>query len=138
MGDRAEVERVVRQAYTARERNDLEGFMEVFAERPFFRIAGTRLTSPVTMASSGRDELRRVLEELIAAFCWIDHTIVTMLIEGPKAAVFGRIRFRAASTGDLFETEVADFIEVKDGRIVSLTKFCDTALAAYLMEPAEQ
>jgi ketosteroid isomerase-like protein len=52
--------------------------------------------------------------------------------------VFGRVRFRAASTGDLFETEVADFIEVKDGRIVSLTKFCDTALAAYLMAPAEQ
>jgi ketosteroid isomerase-like protein len=31
------------------------------------------------------------------------------------------------------ETDVADFIEVRDGRITSFIEFCDTALAARLM-----
>jgi ketosteroid isomerase-like protein len=133
MGDRAEVERVVRRAYAARKRNDLEACLEVFADRPIFRMAGARVTSPVAMTSTGQIELRKTLGELIGAFEWIDHTIISMVIDGSRAAVHGRVKMESTATGDVVETDVADFIEVKDGRIVSFTEFCDTALAARLM-----
>jgi ketosteroid isomerase-like protein len=54
------------------------------------------------------------------------------LIDGAKAAVRARIRLTSTINGQSGETEVADFIEVKDGRVVSFVQFCDTAFAAKL------
>lgn len=136
MVDRAEIERLVRHAYAARKRNDLEACLKVFADKPVFRMAGAHVTSPVAMASTGQIELRKTLEDLIRAFEWIDHTIVSMVIDGPRVAVHGRVKLEATATGDVVETDIADFIEVKDGRIVSFTEFCDTALAGRLMANA--
>ncbi len=132
-GDTSEVESIVRQAYAARKRNDLEGCLAVFAEKPMFRMAGAKLASPIAITSTGTVELRKTLGDLISAFEWIDHTIVSMVIQGSKAAVHGRVKLEAAATGDVVETEIADFIEVKDGRIVSFTEFCDTALIGPLI-----
>lgn len=133
MNERAEIERVIRQAYAARKRNDLEGCLQVFADKPVFRMAGTQVTSPVAQVSKGQTELRETLKTLIQAFEWIDHTIITIVIDGSRAAVHGRIKLEAAATGDVVETDVADFFEIRDGRIVSFTEFCDTALAARLI-----
>lgn len=133
MTERAEIEQIIRQAYAARKRNDLEGCLKVFADKPEFRMAGAHLASPVAMASAGRSELRETLEKLIRAFEWIDHTIISIVIDGSKAAVHGRVKLESAATGDVVETEVADFIEIHEGRITSFTEFCDTALAARLM-----
>jgi ketosteroid isomerase-like protein len=133
MSERAEIERVIRQAYAARKRNDLEACLKVFADKPVFRMAGARVTSPVATASRGQVELRAVLGSLIRDFEWIDHTIVSIVIDGSKAAVHGRIKLESTVTGDVVETDVADFIEIRDGRITSFIEFCDTALAARLM-----
>ncbi|MEZ5786546.1 MAG: nuclear transport factor 2 family protein [Xanthobacteraceae bacterium] len=133
MTERAEIERIIRQAYAARKRNDLEGCLKVFADKPVFRMAGSHVASPIAMVSTGQVELRETLEKLIQAFEWIDHTIVSIVIEGSKAAVHGRVKMESAATGDVVETEVADFIEIRDGRITSFIEFCDTALAGRLM-----
>ena len=133
MNERAEIERIIRQAYAARKRNDLDECLEVFADMSEFRMAGAAVTSPVAMASKGGIELRETLGRLINSFEWIDHTIVSIVIDGSKAAVHGRIKMESTFTGDVVETDVADFIEVRDGRITSFIEFCDTALAARLM-----
>jgi ketosteroid isomerase-like protein len=130
---RAEIERIVRDAYAARKRNDLEACLRFFADRPVFRMAGAPVTSAVAMTGCNKTEMRKVLSELIRAFEWIDHTIVSIVIEGSKAAVQGRVKMEATATGDVVETDIADFIEVQDGRIVSFVEFCDTALAGRLM-----
>jgi ketosteroid isomerase-like protein len=54
------------------------------------------------------------------------------VVEGSKAAVRTRIKVTSTVTGQTAETETADFIEVKDGRIISFVQYCDTALAAKL------
>lgn len=133
MTERAEIERIIRQAYAARKRNDLEACLKVFADKAVFRMAGAPVTSPVATVGTGQNELRETLAKLIQAFEWIDHTIISMVIEGSKAAVHGRVKLESAATGDVVETDVADFIEIHDGRITSYTEFCDTALAARLM-----
>lgn len=133
MNERAEIERIIRQAYAARKRNDLEGCLKVFADKPVFRMAGARVASRVATVSTGQVELRETLEKLIQAFEWIDHTIVSIVIDGSRAAVHGRVKLESAATGDVVETDVADFIEIRDGRITSFIEFCDTALAARLM-----
>jgi ketosteroid isomerase-like protein len=133
MGDRADIERVVREAYAARTRNDLEACLAAFAEKPVFRIAGAPASSQVSGMTTGQTELRKTLADLIRAFEWLDHTIASIVVDGAKVAVHGRLKMKFATTGEVVETELADFIEVKDGRIVSFIEFCDTALVARLM-----
>jgi len=57
------------------------------------------------------------------------------IIDPPHAAVHWRGRFRNKG-GQEAETDILDLIEVKDGRISSLTTFFDTALAAAMLAPA--
>jgi hypothetical protein len=68
MSERAEIERIIRQAYAARKRNDLEACLKVFADKPVFRMAGARVTSPVATASRGQIELREAIGRLIQSF----------------------------------------------------------------------
>lgn len=133
MSQRAEIERIIRQAYAARKNNDLDECLKVFADKAIFRMAGAPATSPVATACRGKIDLRSTVAKLIASFEWIDHTIISILIEGSKAAVHGRIKMESTATGEVVETDVADFIEIQDGRIVSFIEFCDTALVARLM-----
>ena len=56
-----------------------------------------------------------------------------MLIDGPSAAVRWQATFHYTKTGRMFLTELADFITVANGKVVSIFEFLDTALAAKVM-----
>jgi ketosteroid isomerase-like protein len=138
MTDRNEVERLLRAAYAARQRGDVEAIMGMFAENAHFGLAGSRQASPVAMRGTGLEALRAQLTGLVQAFEWLDQDILSMIVEGSRAAVHWRGRIRSAVTGDEVETEVVDIASVENGKIVSFVEFCDTALAARLMEAPER
>jgi ketosteroid isomerase-like protein len=52
-----------------------------------------------------------------------------LLIDGNRAAVRWSARVQNITTGDSFTTELADFIEVDQEKVISLNEFLDTALA---------
>ena len=83
----------------------------------------------------GADAFRAVLANFVRHFTFQAYEIVTLVSEGTTAAVRGRVTVISTATGATGVTELADFIEVKDGRIVSFVQFCDTALAAKLAAP---
>lgn len=56
-----------------------------------------------------------------------------MLIDGNKAAVRWRATIHHTGTEQPFTTELADFIEVANGEVVSFTEYLDTALATKVM-----
>ena len=45
-----------------------------------------------------------------------------------------RGKIRSTLTGEVVDTELVDLFELQDGRISSFVEFCDTALAARLMQ----
>jgi ketosteroid isomerase-like protein len=131
--ERAEIERIVLQAYEARRTGDLDTLTRIFSDRAQFRLAGTRSESPVAVTAAGAKQFKETLQELITVFEWLDQTILSMVIEAPKAAVHWRGTIRSSATGETVETELMDLFAVENGRIASLVEFCDTALAARLM-----
>ena len=133
MTDRREVEKLLKEAYAARKRGDVDALCGYFAENPTFVMAGAREASPIAVQCSDGDTFRVVVDAMIKTFEWIDHQILSMIIDGPKAAVHWRGRIRSTLTGDEAVTEIVDVLTVADGKIQSLTEFCDTALAAKLM-----
>src|SRR4051812_2829364 len=90
MTDRAEIERIIRAAYAARKAGDLEAIGRVFANNARFQLAGSSAASPVAVKAEGAKSLQAVLKEMITVFEWVDQEILSMVIEGNKAAVHWR------------------------------------------------
>jgi ketosteroid isomerase-like protein len=133
MTDRAEIEQLVRKAYAARVRGDVEAILALFDSEPHFELVGAAAASPVAMRVRGVQDFRARLTDLVRTFKFHSHDIITLVIDGATVAVRGRAEITSTITGDTVSTELADFITVEDGRIASFVQFCDTALAAKLM-----
>jgi ketosteroid isomerase-like protein len=128
MSSREDIERTLRDAYAARQRGDLDALGGLFAPHARFQMAGSS-ASPIAALVEGAEQYRPLLAGMIKTFEVLDHKIVSMLIDGSKAAVQWR-----AKTGETVETDLFDLIEMEDGRIKSFFEFCDTALAARMMK----
>ena len=98
-----------------------------------FQMAGSN-ASPIAVLVEGAEQYRPLLAGMIKTFDILEHKIVSMLIDGSKAAVQWRARMRSTITGETVETDLFDLIEMEDGRIRSFFEFCDTALAARMMK----
>jgi ketosteroid isomerase-like protein len=95
-----------------------------------FALAGDPAASPV--AGLLVDKLRPQLAGLIKGFKFNRYDITTLVVEGSTAAVRAEANITSAAAGATVDMELADFIEVKDGRIASFVQFCDTAMVARL------
>jgi ketosteroid isomerase-like protein len=133
MADRAQMERTLREAYAARKRGDLDALGRIFAPHARFQMAGSH-TSPIASKVVGSEQYRPVLAGMMKTFELLDYTIVSMLIDGNAAAVQWHAKIRSSVTGQTVETDLFDLIEMEDGQIASFLEFCDTALAARLMQ----
>ena len=133
MSSRADIERLLKEAYDARQRGDIEALLRLFSDDVRFQVAGAQAERGVAAEVSGREQFRSLLVELIRSFELLDHKILAMTVDGESATVHWRAKFRSAATGEEVDTELVDVIKIKGDRITSFIEFCDTALAARLL-----
>ena len=93
-------------------------------------FAGTAEIEAYFADICGRNMDHRVADR-VASPDRIAFTQHCRIIDPPQAVVHWRGTFRAKS-GQVGDTDILDLIEVRDGRIASLTTFFDTAYAAVL------
>jgi ketosteroid isomerase-like protein len=136
--DRASVEKIVREAYAARQRGDLEATCQHFCDDAQFAVMGSPEASPVAMQANRSDGIREALGGLIAAVDFVEHEVMSVIVEDDRAAVHSRVRVRAKATGDEAVTEMVDLVRLQDRKIASFLQFCDTALAARLLGASQQ
>jgi len=86
MSSRQDIERTLRDAYAARQRGDLDALGGLFAPHARFQMAGSS-ASPIAALVEGAEQYRPLLAGMIKTFEVLDHKIVSMLIDGSKAAV---------------------------------------------------
>jgi ketosteroid isomerase-like protein len=77
--------------------------------------------------------IRSLMQGMIASFELSDFTILDMLIDGSGAAVRWEATIHYPVTGQIFTTEIADFITMDNGQVTSFIEFIDTALAAKVL-----
>ena len=124
MTERVEIERLLLELYTARVRGDLAAVCATFTNDANFQVAGASSTaSPIAMKAVGVAEFRPLLAIMIKSFKLSEQSILSMLIDGAKAAVHWRAKVHSRITGTTVMTELIDIVEVKDGRIASYTEF---------------
>lgn len=129
MDTRASIEAILDKAYAARRSQDAEAAAECFTEDGRFMASGA------PAAAKTRAEQVSALKDMFANFALVEFHQHCRIIDPPRAVVHWRGKFRARN-GREGDTDVLDLIEVRDGRISSLTTFFDTAYAMNLAAPA--
>ncbi|MGL4284942.1 MAG: nuclear transport factor 2 family protein [Phreatobacter sp.] len=120
------------QLYAARARGDMALFAAAFATDGVFHLLGDPGLVPEAGPRRGRAAIRAVLESLLRNYESIDGLLVDMIIDLNSAVVRRHLTLRSVATGAIGEFEVAEHIRFKDGEIVELIQFMDTASMAVL------
>jgi uncharacterized protein (TIGR02246 family) len=128
MDTRATIEALLDKAYAARRSHDAKAAAALFA------ADGTFAANGAPRAEKHAERLG-ALEGMFDTFALVEFHQHCRIIDPPRAVVHWRGKFRAKN-GQVGDTDVLDLIEVRDGRIASLTSFFDTAYAAALSAPA--
>jgi ketosteroid isomerase-like protein len=129
MDTRASIEAILDKAYDARRRSDAAAAAACFCDDGCFTALG------IPGSTKNRSEQVTALKQVFEAFGLLEFHQYCRIIDPPRAVVHWRGKFRAQN-GRVGDTDVLDLIEVRDGRIASLTTFYDTAYAMNLAAPA--
>lgn len=123
MSERAVAERLIQQLHAARVGGDLTALCRLFAEEGRFEIAGASADKPVAIRAEGLAAFRPWLAMLLKVFRLSDYTLLSLIVEGPRAAAHWRANIYSKVTGITVATELVDLVELKNERIVSYNEF---------------
>lgn len=123
MTDRQETERLLRELYAARVKGDIAAVYDKFTPNARFQIAGASHSTPVAVTAVGANEYRPLLAIMMKTFKLSDEEIMSLIIDGAKAAVHWRAKIFSRLTGTTVLTELVDMIEIREGRIGSYVEF---------------
>ena len=129
---------LIRLAYAARGKGDLEGLMMTFHPQAVFTLVGDKEALDPAASVHGQDALRETLGGFIANFQFLERRILNELVEGDRAAVHSRLLVRYQPTNTTRTTDCLDLVRFQDGKIVELVEFADTALIRDMMAGALQ
>lgn len=127
MGSREAIVEVIRRAYEARGRGDLDALMATFHPDAVFTLIGDKKALEVTGSFHGHAGVRDALREFIATFDFVDRQILSEVVEGDRAAVHSCVVVRYGPTRGTWTADCLDLLTIKDGKIVELIEFADTA-----------
>jgi ketosteroid isomerase-like protein len=136
MSDRAQKEKLIREIYAARVNNDMETISRAFAVDVKYRMVGKPGRTETAIQAESFYQFKPLVEQMMKTFIMSDLNIRNIVIEGERAVVHWQVKIESGKTGDVASTELCDVLEFKDGKIVSFTEFCDTALAGRLLGAA--
>jgi ketosteroid isomerase-like protein len=118
-GERAAFERLLAELYAARAAGALDRLCALFGPDAVFKISGSSDGKPIALSARGTEEVRSWLAVLVKTFRLTRHEIVSMVIDGQRAAVHWRASIHSRITGASVPTELVDLVEIRDGRIGS-------------------
>jgi len=136
--DRSETEAIVRKMYACRLDNNLDDCVACFAPLAVYELCGSSDTSPIPSRCEGdHDAMREILAGLIDTWRWKDIAYSSFVIDGDQVVVRYHLTTEFAPLQKTVTTEIIDHLIVRDGKIVSLSEFVDTAMVAELVQRAE-
>ena len=88
-----------------------------------FRIAGTSDGKPIAIAAQGMEAVRPWLAMLVKTFRIFDHQMLSLMVDGDRAAVHWTASVHSRITGAQVRTEFVDLVQTKNLQITSYTEF---------------
>ena len=123
MVERVVAERMIQQVHGARVGGDLAGLCRLFADQGRFEIVGASGDKPIAIRTTSIEELRPWLAMMVKVFRLSDYTLLSLVIEWPRATAHWRADIYSKVTGVTIPTELVDILELSEDRILNYTEF---------------
>lgn len=102
---------------------DVDAVYEKFSPDAHFQIAGASHSMPLAVTANGASEYRPLLAVMIKTVKLRDQEVLSLLIDGNRAAVHWRARILSRLTGTSVLTELVDIVQTRNDRIGSYIEF---------------
>ena len=123
MAERVVAERMIQQLHAARVGGDLAGMCRLFADEGRFEIVGASADKPIAIRANGLAEFRPWLAMMVKVFRLSDYTLLSLVVEWPRATAHWRANIYSKVTGVTVPTELVDLVELSDDCILTYTEF---------------
>lgn len=123
MAERVVAERIIGQLHAARVGGDLAGLCRLFADQGRFEIVGASADKPIAIRANGLAEFKPWLSMMVKVFRLTDYTLLSLVVEWPRATAHWRADIYSKVTGVTVSTELVDLVELSEDRILSYTEF---------------
>jgi ketosteroid isomerase-like protein len=121
--NRLEIEKLLTDLYAARTEGQLDELCALFAADAFFKIAGASDGKPIAITARGAVEIRTWLAVMLKTFKLSHYRMLSMTIDGTRAAVHWQVDIHSKITGVVVPTELVDLVEVNGSRITAYREF---------------
>ena len=122
----SETHATVRELYGAYSRGDFERIAALIHDDIDWIIYAPVGVFPFAGARQGRAAVLDAMTGIAEAFSLQSHTLEILVVEGDRAAVMADVGFEQRATGRLLRFRVANFLRVKDGRLIEFREFANT------------
>jgi ketosteroid isomerase-like protein len=123
VAERVVAERMIRGLHAARIGGDLAGLCGLFADQGRFEIVGASADKPIAIRTSGIAEFRPWLAMMVKVFRLSDYTLLSLVVEWPRATAHWRADIYSKVTGATVPTELVDLVELSEDHILNYTEF---------------
>ena len=121
--NRLEIEQLLKELHAARTEGQLDRLCALFAPDASFRIAGASDGKPIAITAQGSKEIRTWLAVMLKTFKLSRYQMLSVVIDGDRAAAHWRVDIHSKITGVVVPTELVDLVEVSGGRVTSYREF---------------
>ncbi len=123
MAERVVAERMIEQLHSARVGGDLPGLCRLFADQGRFEIVGASADKPIAIRAQSLAEFRPWLAMMVKVFKLSNYTLLSLVVEWPRATAHWRVDIYSKVTGVTIPTELVDLIELDEDQILTYTEF---------------
>ena len=135
MSERAAIESLIRTAYEARHRGDLDALMGHYHPDCSYRLAGLPQPDAMFAEPRGREAVRAQMAGLIEAFVFSNIREHALTVDGDRATLHWSADVTCVPTGRSDSFEIMDLFTIADGKVKTLVQFTDPGAVARLMAP---
>jgi ketosteroid isomerase-like protein len=121
--NRLEIEQLLKELHAARTEGQLDRLCALFAPDASFKIAGASDGKPIAITAQGSKEIRTWLAVMLKTFKLSRYQLLSVVIDGTRAAAHWRVDIHSKITGVVVPTELVDLVEVSGGRITAYREF---------------
>ena len=123
MAERIVAQQMIEKLHAARIAGDLAAMVRLFAVQGRFQILGASADKPISIQATDLVGFKPWLAMLVKVFKINNYTILSTVIEWPRATVHWSADIYSKVTGITVHTELVDILEVSEDRILSYTEF---------------
>ena len=123
MTERFEAERIIKALHEARVAGNLDAMCGLFAADGHFEIAGASADKPISITADGLATFRPWLMMMVKVFRLSNYSLLSVVVEWPKAVAHWRVDIPSKVTGVTVPTELVDLVEIRNGKIAAYSEF---------------